>query len=273
MNQHYETLKISLKDGVARIDLNRPEKSNSLDRALWKELGDAFNALDTDPSVRVAVLGGSGKHFSTGIDLGLLLQIQQELQGLPDGSKQEMLKHQIVMLQDSVNAIEKCRKPVIAAIDGFCLGAGVDIVTACDIRYATVSARFSVKEVDLAIVADVGSLQRLPSIVGEGIARELAFTGRMFKGNEALSMGLVNQVFPNTDELEAGVSALAAELSQKSPLTLRGIKETMNYSRDHSVAEGLNYVALRNAAMLLSKDLVEAVTAFYEKRTPSYEDE
>lgn len=272
MDLHYETLKIILKDGVARIDMNRPEKSNSLDRAMWKELGVAFHALDANPSVRVVVLGGVGKHFSTGIDLGLLMQIQKELQDLPDGSKQEMLKHQIVMLQDSVNAIEKCRKPVIAAIDGFCLGAGVDIATACDMRYATTSARFAVKEVDLAIVADVGSLQRLPKIVGEGIARELAFTGRVFKGNEALSIGLVNQVFPNNDKLEEGVSALAAILSRKSPLTLRGIKETVNYSRDHSVAEGLNYVAIRNAAMLLSNDLVEAVTAFYEKRAPSFED-
>lgn len=271
MNSHYETLKIIVQDGVARLDLNRPDKSNSLDRAMWKELGAAFDALDANPAVRVVVLGGAGKHFSTGIDLGLLIQIQQELHDLPDGSKQEMLKHQIVMLQDSVNAIENCRKPVIAAIDGLCLGAGVDIVTACDIRYATTSARFAVKEVDLAIVADVGSLQRLPNIVGEGIARELAFTGRLFKGNEALSMGLVNQVFPDNDDLEASVSALAAELTRKSPLTLRGIKETMNYSRDHSVAEGLNYVALRNAAMLLSNDLVEAVTAFYEKRPPSYE--
>lgn len=272
MNPHYDTLEIDMDGGVARIDLNRPDKSNSLDGAMWKELREAFDALDANQAVRVVVLGGAGKHFSTGIDLGFLLQIQQELKGLSEGIKQEKLKRQIVTLQNSVNAIEKCRKPVIAAIDGFCLGAGVDIITACDMRYATITARFSVKEVDLAIVADVGSLQRLPKIVGEGMARELAFSGRVFKGNEALAMGLVNQVFSNKEKLEAGVSVLAAELTRKSPLTLRGIKETMNYSRDHTVAEGLNDVALRNAALLLSKDLEEAVTAFYEQRPPAYED-
>lgn len=268
----YQTISVAAEDAVARVDLNRPDNGNCLNAVMWRELKRVFEELDTMPEIRVVVLGGRGKHFSTGIDLTFLMSVQQELKKLPAGPKQEYLRHFISDLQDSVNAIERCRKPVLAAVQGFCLGAGVDIVASCDMRYATPATRFSVKEVDLAIVADLGSLQRLPAIVGQGVARELAYTGRMFKGEEAMTMGLVNRLFPKTEELADGVMTLAIDLAAKSPLTLRGIKETMNYSRDHSIAEGLEYVAQRNAAMLLSKDLEEALAAFMEKRTPIFID-
>lgn len=270
--QSFGTIALTMDGAVARVELNRPDTANSLNETMWRELRQVFDELDQTRAVRAIMLGGAGKHFSTGIDLTYLSQIQQELRQLTEGRKQEYLKRLIVHLQDAVNAIESCRKPVLAAIQGFCMGAGVDIAAACDMRYATGATRFSVKEVDLAIVADVGTLQRLPKIVGEGVARELCFTGRTFKGDEARSMGFVNQLYANSDELIAGVLKLARQLAEKSPLTLRGIKETMNYSRDHTVAEGLHYVALRNAAMLLSKDLEEAVAAFMEKRMPKYED-
>jgi enoyl-CoA hydratase len=270
---NYHTLKATLEGGVAHIQLNRPDKANSLDGTMWRDLRCAFDELDSTSAVRAVVLGGVGNHFSTGIDLNFLVSLQQELKQLSQGHRQERVRHFITELQDSVNAIENCRKPVLAAIHGLCMGAGVDIISACDMRYATGAARFSIKEVDMAIVADVGTLQRLSPIVGEGIARELAFTGRIFKGEEAKSMGFVNGLFESKRALEEGVSALANDLSEKSPLTIRGIKETMNYSRDHTVAEGLNYGAMRNAGMLLSRDLEEAVTAFFEKRAPQYEDE
>lgn len=269
----YDTLKATMEGRVAHIQLNRPDKANSLDGTMWKDLKRAFDELDSTSTVRAVVLGGAGNHFSTGIDLNFLVSLKQDLKQLSQGRQQERLRHFIAELQDSVNAIENCRKPVLAAIHGYCMGAGVDVVAACDMRYATGATRFSVKEVDLAIVADVGSLQRLSPIVGEGIARELAFTGRIFKGEEAKSMGFVNRLFKSKAALTEGVSALANDVSEKSPLTIRGIKETMNYSRDHTVAEGLNYVALRNAAMLLSQDLEEAVTSFFEKRAPRYEDD
>ena len=268
----YQTISIATQDAVARVDLNRPDNGNCLNAVMWRELKCVFNELDAMPEIRAVVLGGRGKHFSTGIDLAFLMSVQQELKRLPEGSKQEYLRHFISDLQDSVNAIERCRKPVLAAVQGFCLGAGVDIIAACDMRYATPATRFSVKEVDLAIVADLGSLQRLPAILGQGVTRELAYTGRMFKGQEALAMGLVNRLFPKTEELADGAMALGIDLAAKSPLTLRGIKETMNYSRDHTIAEGLEYVAQRNAAMLLSTDLEEALAAFKEKRTARYED-
>ncbi|MGD9367969.1 MAG: crotonase/enoyl-CoA hydratase family protein [Desulfobacteraceae bacterium] len=270
--QSFETIALTMDGAVARVDLNRPDKANSLNQAMWRELRQVFEELDQTKAVRAIVLGGAGKHFSTGIDLTYLAAIKEKLQQLTEGRKQEYLKHLIIDLQDAANAIERCRKPVLAAIQGFCMGAGVDIAAACDMRYATGATRFSVKEVDLAIVADVGTLQRLPRIVGEGIARELCFTGRTFKGDEARSMGFVNQLYTNSEELIAGVLKQAHQLAEKSPLTLRGIKETMNYSRDHTVAEGLHYVALRNAAMLLSIDLEEAVAAFMERRLPKYED-
>lgn len=267
----FETLTVATEDGVARVDLNRPQKANSFDRTMWRELKSAFEQLDQMDDVHVVVLGGAGKHFSTGIDLVFLASLQPQLTKLAEGLRQEHLFHLITELQASISAVETCRKPVLAAIHGYCLGAGLDLAAACDMRYATGATRFSIREVDLAIVADLGVLQRLPAIVGEGVARELAYTGRTFKGQEARAIGLVNQLYENTDALRSGVMAVATELARKSPLTLRGIKETMNYSRDHNVADGLHYIALRNAAMLLSEDLLEAAAAVIEKRSPKFD--
>jgi len=266
----YETLMVKVEDHVARLDLNRPEKANSFDETMWRELQDAFEQFNQRDDVNVVVLGGAGKHFSAGIDLFYLAEIQQRLNLLSEGLRQEHLYRLIVGLQASVSAVEACRKPVLAAIQGFCLGAGLDLAAACDLRYATGTTRFSVREVDLAIVADLGVLQRLPGIVGEGVARELAFTGRTFKGEEAKAVGLVNQLFKTTEALHNGVMDVAKNLARKSALTLRGIKETLNYSRDHTVADGLHYIAMRNAAMLLSDDLKEAATAVFEKRPPKF---
>jgi len=175
-------------------------------------------------------------------------------------------------LQQAVSAAESCRKPILAAIHGVCMGGGIDLVTACDMRFATKDARFSVREIDLAIMADVGTLQRLPRLVGEGLARELAFTGREFDGNEAHTMKLVNQVFADRESLMTAVLKTAAEIASKSPLTIRGIKDTLNYSRDHSVAEGLSYVAAKNSAILVSSDLAEAMSAAKQKRKARFED-
>ena len=266
----FETFTLKFDDHVASLDLNRPDRGNSFDETMWRELKQAFEQLDQMADVHVVVLGGAGKHFSTGIDLTFLASLQKELNQMAEGVRQEHLLRLISDLQAAVSAVESCRKPVLAAIHGFCLGAGLDLAAACDIRFATGATRFSIREVDLAIVADLGVLQRLPGIVGEGIARELAYTGRTFKGNEALSIGLVNRLYKNTEELRTGIMALALDLAQKSPLTLRGIKETLNYSRDHTVADGLHYIALRNAGMLLSEDLTEAAAAIVEKRPPKF---
>jgi enoyl-CoA hydratase/carnithine racemase len=175
-------------------------------------------------------------------------------------------------MQDTVSAVERCRKPVLAAIHGACIGGGIDIATACDIRYCSADAVFSVREVDVGLTADVGTLQRLPKLIGEGMARELAYTGRNFNGGEALAMGLVNRCYDTPAELAAGVGEIAAAIAAKSPLAVRGSKEMITYARDHPVADGLNYVATWNAAMLLSADLGEALAAARERRPAKFRD-
>ncbi|MEZ5585034.1 MAG: enoyl-CoA hydratase-related protein [Candidatus Competibacteraceae bacterium] len=175
-------------------------------------------------------------------------------------------------MQAAFTAVETCRKPVLAAVHGLCIGAGLDLIAACDMRYASAEAQFSLKEVDLGIVADIGSLQRLPRLIGEGLVRELAFTGCDVTATEAQAMGLVNRVFDSPQQLMEGVRDIARNIAAKSPLTVRGIKQIMNYSRDHSVADGLNQVATWNSAMLLSEDSQEAVLAAAQKRTPRFND-
>ncbi|MFT5172208.1 MAG: enoyl-CoA hydratase [Gammaproteobacteria bacterium] len=268
---NFETLVITQTDGIAHIELNRPEKANALNATMWKELRSAFDWLSTSHA-RVAVLSGRGKHFTAGIDLSLLKAMQTELSELAEGRRQERLKEFIVELQQAISAAERCTKPILAAVHGACIGGGIDLITACDMRYAAEDARFSVKEVDLAIVADVGTLQRLPRLIGDGLARELAFTGREFDANEAHAMKLVNQVCVDKASLVDYTLTLAGDIARKSPLTIRGIKDTLNYSRDHSVADGLAYVACKNAATLFSSDLSEALSAAQQQRVAKFED-
>ncbi len=268
----FEALTVSSENRIANIQLNRPDKANAINATMWKELKDVFDWVNGTPEVRVAVLSGQGKHFSAGIDFEFLSAIYNEVSELSEGRRQERLRQIIIGLQDSVTAIERCRKPVIAAIHGACIGGGIDLITACDIRYATVDARFSIKEVDLAIVADTGTLQRLPRLIGDGLFRELAYTGLEFDGVKAHSVGLVNKVFADQTSLLAGIRELAIEIAAKSPLAIRGIKEILIYSRDHTVAEGLNYVATWNAAIGLSKDVQEAVAAYLQERFAEFED-
>ncbi|MCB1893311.1 MAG: enoyl-CoA hydratase/isomerase family protein, partial [Rhodocyclaceae bacterium] len=175
-------------------------------------------------------------------------------------------------LQDSLTAIERCRKPVLAAIHGYCLGGGVDLACACDMRYCSSDAQFSIKEIDVGMTADVGTLQRLPKLIGEGMVRELAYTGRMVAGPEAKEIGLVNHSYASAGMLFHEVAKIAATIARKSPLSIRGIKEMVTYSRDHSVADGLNYVATWNAAMLMSDDLTETMAATRAKREPKFRD-
>ncbi|OQW92213.1 MAG: enoyl-CoA hydratase [Beggiatoa sp. IS2] len=268
----YQTLQLEVDQAIAHVQLNRTHKANAFNATMWQEIKKAFTWIHEDSTVRVVVLSGQGQHFSAGIDFESLLGIVGGVSHLPEGLRQERLKQIIQEFQDSFSGLERCSKPILAAIHGACLGAGVDLIASCDMRYATEDARFSIKEVDLGIVADLGSLQRLPKLLGEGVLRELAFTGRDFNGLEAKTIGLVNQIYENPTELLANVMILAKNIAQKSPLTVRGIKEMLNYARDHSIADNLNFIAMRNAAMLLSADTEEAVTATMQKRTAIFED-
>jgi enoyl-CoA hydratase len=202
----------------------------------------------------------------------MLLNIQQAIHQECEGRKREALRRLILQLQDDISSLERCRKPVIAAIHGACIGGGIDLVTAADIRFASADAYFAVREIDMGMTADVGTLQRLPRIVGEGVARELCLTGRRIDAAEAAQLKLVNQVFDSQDALLAHARQVAASIAGKSPLAVRGTKQVLNYSRDHSVADSLEYVANWNAAMLLSNDIQQAVMASMSKRTAQFAD-
>lgn len=264
------TIALTVDRHVAVVQLNRPESSNAMNETLWQELRAAFDWADATPEVRVVVLAGAGRNFCAGIDFSMLANINKRIVSSDEARSREALRRLILDLQDCLSAAERCRKPVLAAIQGACIGGAVDLITCCDMRYAAADAVFSVREIDIGMVADVGTLQRLPSLVGEGMARELAFTGRDVGAEEAAALRLVNRVYPDGEALLAGVMATARSIAAKSPLATRGLKEVMNYSRDHSVADGLNYVATWNAAMLLSADLGEAMAARREKRQPEF---
>lgn len=265
-------LNVELENSIATVKLNRPDKANALDATLWREIGEAFRWVDDTPDARVAILSGAGRHFCAGIDFELMGALLAEVEALSPGRREERLRRIILDLQAAFTALETCRKPVLAAVQGRCIGGGLDLIAACDMRYAAADATFSLKEVDLAIVADVGSLQRLPYLIGEGRLRELAFTARPFDAAEAHAMGLVNRVYPDAGQLRDGVQAIAAAIAAKSPLTVRGIKQVLNYGRDHEVADGLQHVATWNAATLLSDDTREAFAAAMEKRPAKFAD-
>ena len=259
----YQTLQLHLADHIATVTLNNPEQANAMVIAMWDELQQCFEWLDAEPSVRVVVLAAEGKHFCAGIDLTMLAQV------MPKGSdphrRSEQLRLTIKRLQGNLSAIERCRKPVLAAIQGACVGGGVDMICCADMRYASDDAFFVIKEIDLALTADVGTLQRLPHLIGHGQANELALTGRKLGAAEAANMGLVNRVFETSQELLAEVRALAAQIAAKSPLAVRGTKEMLLYSRDHSVEDGLNYVATWNGAMLHVEEITKAAMAKGER--------
>lgn len=270
--QHYQTLSIRVQDAVAIVELNRPEKANAMEEAMWQEIRQAMNWADATAEIRVVILRGAGRHFTAGIDLAMLGSITAHIHDSDPARSREKLRRLILDLQDTLSSIERCRKPVIAAIHGACVGGGIDLITACDMRYCSADAKFSVKEIDVGMTADVGTLQRLPRLIGEGMARELAYTGRFVDGTEAKDIRLVNRCFETPDSLHAGVLELAQQIAAKSPLAIRGCKEMITYARDHSVADGLNYIATWNAAMLLSTDLQEAGRANAEKRAPRFSD-
>lgn len=269
---NFQTLDVRLDGAVATVALNRPDKANAMNRPMWDELRAAMRWVDETPSVRVAILAANGKFFTAGIDLALLDELRQSVVTGCAGRAREQLRRDILDLQATIDAVERCRKPVIAAIQGACIGGGVDLVTACDMRYCCDGAWFAIREIDVGLTADVGTLQRLPRLIGEGMARELAYTGRTVQGREAAAVRLVNRCYDDADALRDGVLALAHSLAAKSPLALRGCKEMITYARDHTVADALNYVATWNASMLVSDDLDEALLAGREKRAPRFAD-
>lgn len=266
-----QTLQLSISNHIAHVKINRPEKANALDQTAWNELETLFNELDENDDVRVIVLeGGESKHFCAGIDLSLLMSVSQN-NITCEARRREQIRKDVLKLQAPINAIENCSKPVLAAIHGGCIGGGIDVVVGCDMRYCTDDAYFTIKEIDMGMVADLGTLQRLPKLIGEGMVREMAFTGRNVAGTEAERIGIVNRSFTDKETMLNEVMKIAETIAAKSPVSIRGTKHILLHTRDHSVADGLNYIATWNAAMLLSNDLQEAFAAKMEKREAKFE--
>lgn len=267
----YKAFRIELVGKIAHVQINRPDKVNAMNADFWREIIEIFQWVDDNDAVRVVVLSGAGKHFSSGIDLMLLASVGAQL-GKDVGRNATALRRKILELQASFNAVDNCRKPVLAAIQGYCIGGAIDLVSACDMRYCTVDAQFSIKEVDMGMAADVGTLQRLPRIIGDGMMRELAYTGRSIDGHEAVRIGLANRAYDNHETLLAGVMEIAEQIAAKSPIAVRGTKEMIRYMRDHRVEDGLEYIATWNAAMLQSEDLRLAMAAHMTKQKPEFAD-
>jgi enoyl-CoA hydratase len=266
------SVQLTTEGAIAWVRLNRPAKANAMSREVWAELRTAFDWIDGEPAVRVAILAGNGAHFCSGIDLAMMAGIADEVDDDCEGRKRERLRRVILDLQDTLTSLERCRKPVLAAVQGACIGGGIDLICCADMRYCSADATFSIKEVDIGMTADVGTLQRLPKLIGEGLVRELAYTARKFDAQEARESGLVNRLFDTPDALQAGVKEIAALIAAKSPLSVRGTKEMISYARDHSVADSLNYIATWNAAMMMSADLTEAMMAGMQKKAPKFRD-
>ncbi|HPW68939.1 MAG: crotonase/enoyl-CoA hydratase family protein [Desulfomonilia bacterium] len=271
MSTSYNFYKVEKKDNVAWVFLNRPEKKNAMGPDAWREIIPIFADIEADDEIRVAVIAGEGKDFSAGIDLMGMAPMIPTLKNWDMSAKATVkLFHDIFPLQDSMTCVEKCSKPVICAFHGFCIGAALDLGSACDIRLASEDARISLREAAVAIIADVGVLQRLPHIVGQGVAREMAFTAKYITARRALQVNLVNEVYPDKEALLKGAADLAAEIAAQAPLAVQGAKDVLNYCRGKSIADGLEYVAARSAMILPSEDLAETMAAFMEKRPPKY---
>lgn len=276
MTTSSEVLTIERGDRVATLWLDNPRKRNAMGAAFWHDLPPAMGELGGDSEVRAIVLAGRGPMFSAGIDLEFLAggagtsgePGEAPLPSAAAGAARAYrgLKH----LQGAITSVADCPTPVIAAVHGWCIGAGVDLITACDIRLASADARFSVRETRLAIVADVGTLQRLPRIVGPGHAAELALTAKDITAERALAIGLVNDVCADHEAVVAAAQEMAAEMAALSPLAVQGTKAILRHAQDHTVADSLDYVALWNTAFAGSNDLQEAMAAFLEKRPPDY---
>lgn len=255
------------KDGhLAWLVFNRPDKRNTMTPDFFNGLAEIFPKFDSDPEVRVVVIKAEGKSFTAGLDL---VEARSLLEASSPDAKEELRK-EIIKLQESLSVIERCRKPVIAAIHSHCIGGGVDLASACDIRIATKDAIFSIRETRMAMIADLGTLQRLPYIIGHGWFRELALTGRDFTAAEALQMGFITHICEDRASLYEEARSLAMEIASLSPIAVQGAKEVILFSRDRGVRAGLEYVAQKNAAVLPCEDLMEAVGAFLQRRQPVF---
>lgn len=263
------TMQVTIENHIAHIQLNRPDALNSMIPEFWTELPAVVQKIDDEAEARVIVISALGKHFSAGMDLSVFASIAKSFQGEP-ARRAEQFRRLVLELQASFNALENIRIPVLVAMQGGVIGGAVDMVSAADCRYCTKDSFFTIKETELGMTADVGTLQRLPKLISQGLVRELAYTGRNMPSSEAKECGLVNQVFDDQSSMLEAVMKTAAKVAANSPMAVSGCKEMLNYSRDHNVADSLNYMATWQAGMFQMPDVQEAMAAGQEKRLPVF---
>jgi enoyl-CoA hydratase len=266
---------VTLDDRIAHLVLNRPEKRNSMIPEFWSELPAIVSHLEAGAKARVIVLSSTGPHFSSGLDVSAF---RPRSEPDPELARRAKLQHgaqfyeTVRSMQRTFSCLEECRIPVLAAIQGGCIGGGVDLATACDMRYATEDAFFTIFEINIGMTADVGTFPRIVKLLPEGIVRELAYTGRRMSAQEAHAYGLVNKVFSDQSVMLDAVMAIARVIASKAPLAVYGSKRMIQYSRDHATGDALDYVGIWNASMLQRDEITEAMTANAEQRAGDFVD-
>ena len=272
----YESFTVEVRDHVANIVLARPAKRNSMNPAFWRELPEIVADIDGNARARAIVISSTGPHFSSGMDLASFGGGSAPKD--EDAARAARIRHGATFydgtshLQEAFSCLETCRIPVLAAVQGGCIGGGVDMVSACDMRYATEDAYFTIFEINIGMTADVGTFPRLVKLIPEGVVRELAYTGRRMSAAEAKEVGLVNRVFADQDAMLEGVFEVAREIAAKPPLAVYGCKRMINYARDHSTADGLDYIAIWNASFLQPAEMQEAMLANRQQRPGNFVD-
>lgn len=266
----YNFFDIEIADSIATVYLNRPESRNAMNWDFWRELPEVIQEIDENPLVRVFIIAARGKSFSVGLDV---LEFTEKFKSYLEnnsGDDRKKFYELILKMQSGINAVYNSSKPSIAVVQKHCIGGGLDLISACDIRYAVDDASFSLREAKVAIVADMGSINRLPSIIGQGNTRELALTGKDINSAEAIRIGLVNKVFADHESAMSAAYTTAGEISANPGIVLSGIKEVMRFSEGKPLEAGLNYVCLWNSSFLASRDFSEAVQSFRERKKPKY---
>lgn len=267
----YACFTVEIVNHIAHLRLNRPEKANSMIPEFWTQFPAAIDAISREGDARVIVISSEGKHFTSGMDISVFMSGALDADAANSHVSAEAFRARIAGLQDTFSSLERARQPVLAAIQGGAIGAGVDLATACDCRYASADAFFAVQETAIGMTADVGTFPRLVKIIPEGWARQMAYTGERVPAAKAREIGLVNEIYETPEALLEGVMAIARQIAAHSPLAVTGCKRMANYARDHSTAQSLDYIALWNAAMLRPDDIKEAFIARSEKRAPVFD--
>lgn len=267
----YECFTVEIANKIAHITLNRPDQFNAMNRAFWRELPEIVREIDDNALARVIVVSSTGKHFTAGMDLSVFTSGKSQ-EGKETGRLRANLMKNILRLQKTFGCLDEARVPVLMAVQGGCIGGGVDFASACDMRYATKDAFFCIQEINIGMTADVGTFPRLPHLMPQGLVRELSYTGRRLFAEEAKSCGFVNAVFDTQEEMLKAVMGIAREIAARSPLAVHGSKEMINYARDHSIADGLRQIAIWQTGMFQPHDMMESFKAKSEKRDPDFDD-